>query len=309
MSDKLKNIPASIHQRLKNSAERDGRPFQEYLYKYSIERFLYRISRSHHKDEFILKGGLMFSGWGIPLRRPTRDIDMQVYRVTEANDLVALVREICLQEDEIDGMRYDPESVRGEEIIEAANYPGIRVYFIGYLGDAQVYLHLDVSFANVITPGEYVFDYPTMLGMPGFKQRGYPIETAIAEKLQAMVVLDEINDRMKDFFDIWLLSQEANITGGTLVDAIRATFRVRSTQLPQNLPPALSEEFALRRESDWRVFLKRSLLGDESPPTFHIVIGTLREFLWPVLQAAYQNTPFNRVWRAGYSWIAGKSGD
>jgi hypothetical protein len=302
MSEKVKNLSASIHHRLKNIAENAGRPFQEYFYYYSIERFLYRLSCSSHKDEFVLKGGLMFSGWGIPLRRPTRDIDMQGYLVTTVIDLVTILREICLQEVEPDGMHYDPDSVRGEQIMEATNHPGIRIYFNGYLGEAPIYLHLDVSFSNLITPSEIVFDYPIMLGMPDFSLRGYPIETAIAEKLQAMVVLDKINDRMKDFYDIWLLSQKANIPGGTLVDAIRATFTARRTQLPQNLPTALSKEFVRLRESDWKAFLKRSLLRDEDAPAFSLVIEALTLFLWPVLQATNSNTPFNLVWSAGESW-------
>jgi len=302
MSEKIKNISASIHQRLKNSAKWDGRSFQEYFYKYSIERFLYRLSCSHYKNEFVLKGGLMFSGWGIPLRRPTRDIDMQGTLVTTVTELVAIIREICLQEVEPDGIRYDPESVRGEQIIEAANYPGIRVYIKGYLGDALIYFHLDVSFANVITPNEISFNYPTMLGMPGFGLRGYPIETAIAEKLQTMVVLDNINDRMKDFYDIWLLSQKVNIFGETLVEAIRATFTARRTRLPQTLPTALTEEFVRLKEFDWKAFLKRSFLRDEDAQAFSLVIETLTKFLWPVLQAANSNMRFSLTWRAGETW-------
>jgi predicted nucleotidyltransferase component of viral defense system len=308
MSEKIKNISASIHQRLKNSAKRDGRSFQEYFYKYSIERFLYRLSCSHYKDEFVLKGGLMFSGWGIPLRRPTRDIDMHGYMTTTVTDLVAMIKEICLQEVESDGMRYDPESVRGEQIIEATNYPGIRVYITGYLGDALIYLHLDVSFANVITPDEISFNYPIMLGMPGFGLLGYPIETAIAEKLQAMIVLDNINDRMKDFYDIWLLSHKANIEGKTLMEAIQATFKARRTQLPQNLPTALSTEFVQLRESDWKTFLKRSFLRGEDAPAFSLVIETLTQFLWPVMQAANSNMRFSLVWRAGESWQVVRAG-
>jgi hypothetical protein len=64
MSDTVKNLPVSIHDRLKNLAKREGRPFQEFFYYYSIERFLYRLSRCCHKERFVLKGGLMFSRLG-----------------------------------------------------------------------------------------------------------------------------------------------------------------------------------------------------------------------------------------------------
>ena len=91
--------------------------------------------------------------------------------------------------------------------MDEADYPDIRIYFDGYLGDASIQLHLDVSFSNVITPSEIDVEYPSLLNMPSFEIRGYPYETAISEKFQSMVELGSINDRVKDFFDIWLLSQ------------------------------------------------------------------------------------------------------
>jgi predicted nucleotidyltransferase component of viral defense system len=305
MNDKVKNLPASVHDRLKNLARQAGRPFQEYFYYYAIECFLNRLSSSRYKEDLVLKGGLMFAGWGIPLRRPTRDIDLNGYLADTVDNIVAVVREICVQEVEPDGMRFTPDSVRGEQIIDTANYPGIRVYLSGYLGQARIYLHVDVSFGNVITPGEIIFDYPSLLGMPVFDLRGYPIETAIAEKFQAMVVLENINDRMKDFYDIWLLSQQANIAGETLVEAIRATFTARRTRLPDRLPVALSEDFARLREADWKRFLRRSLLSETEIPAFSLVIDTLKGFLWPAAQAAFNKTPFKWVWRAGGAWQEG----
>ncbi len=302
MSEKIKNLPASIHQRLKNEAELAGRPFQEFLYYYSIERFLVRLSQSHYKDKFILKGGLMFSGWEIPLRRPTRDIDVQGKFSATVTDLVAILREICTLEIEPDGMSYDPESVRGEQIMETMIYPGVRIDFMGYLGNARLKLHMDVSFANIITPAEREFDFPTLLGMPRFHLLGYPIETTIAEKLQAMVALDIINGRMKDFYDIWLLSENVDIQGLTLVDAIQATFTTRRTKLPENLPTALSDEFIFMRQNNWNAFLRRSLLTGEDAPNFQKTIERLRQFLVPILDAAYRNIPYNFIWKAGISW-------
>jgi predicted nucleotidyltransferase component of viral defense system len=302
MRKEVKNIPASIHDRLKRLARTSGRPFQEYLYYYAIERFLYRLSCSKHKELFVLKGGLMFFGWGIPLRRPTRDIDLQGYLGNRVDELISIVKEICTQEVDPDGMRYDPDSIREEQIIDIVNYPGVRVYFTGYLGQASIHLHLDISFANVITPGEITFDYPTLLGFPVFSLRGYPIETAIAEKVQAMVILENINDRMKDFYDVWLLSQQVDLPGETLVDAIRATFAARETRLPTETPTALSGIFAEQRQTDWEQFLKRSLLDTEDVPAFIHVIDSLNQFLWPILIAASREIPFELIWKAGGPW-------
>ena len=207
MKGEIKDPAASVHEKLKNLAKQRGRPFQELFYYYSIERFLYRFSRSLYASRFVLKGGLMFIGWGIDLRRPTRDIDVQGYVENSIENLVSIVKDICVQQVETDGMSFDPDSVRGERIMNDADYQGMRIFFIGRLGKAPIHLHLDVSFANVITPHHIEIDYPSLLGMPEFQLRGYPVQTSIAEKFQAMVVLGTINGRMKDFYDIWLLSQ------------------------------------------------------------------------------------------------------
>jgi hypothetical protein len=303
MNKEIKNLPASVHDRLNTLSKGAGRPFQEFFYYYAIERFLYRLSISKYAARFVLKGGLMFWGWGIPLRRPTRDIDVQGYLANTVEELVTVVQEICTQIVEPDGMRFDPSSVSGEQIIEAANYAGSRVFFIGYLGQAMVHLHIDVSFANVITPGEIVVEYPSLLGMPAFTIRGYPYETAIAEKTQAMVVLENINGRMKDFYDIWLLSQQVDIPGKILLEALRATFAARKTPFPALLPVALSDDFALLRQLDWERFRKRSLLNGPNFPHFSQVIYTLRQFLGPVLQAAYNRSSWDMAWKAGGPWL------
>ena len=303
MRKEIKNLPASVHDRLKRLAVQRGRPFQELLYYYSIERFLYRFSKSPYANNFILKGGLMFIGWGIQLRRPTRDIDIQGYISNTMESLVNIAKDICLQDVEPDGMWFDADSVKGEQIMNAADYQGTRIYFTGFLGRASIYLHLDVSFANVVTPQEMIINYPSLLGMPEFKIRGYPYETAIAEKFQAMVVLNRINDRMKDFYDVWLLSQRVDVQGINLVKAIRATFTARRTPLPDHLPTALSEEFARQKQPDWDRFLERSLLSEmDDIQDFSLVIDILRQFLWPAMLAASSEAPFEMTWRASGIW-------
>jgi hypothetical protein len=304
MKKEIKNLPASVHQRLKNLATMSGRTFQEMFYYYAMERFLYRLSISQYSDSFILKGGLMFQGWGIPLRRSTRDIDVQGYQENSVENLVTIVKSICALDVEPDGMWFSHDIVRGETIMNEADYPGIRIYFDGCLGNATVHLHLDVSFANVITPKEIEVVYPSLLNMPSFKLLGYPHETAIAEKFQSMVDLNNINDRMKDFFDIWLLSQEVKIQGSTLTKAVQATFKNRKTPLPTNVPTPLTREFAEIRQADWERFLIRSRLNVFDYPSFDEVISVLREFLWPVVLAAVNNIPFDETWNERGPWVS-----
>jgi hypothetical protein len=138
--------------------------------------------------------------------------------------------------------------------------------------------------------------------MPGFEMLGYPFETAISEKFQSMVELGSINDRMKDFFDIWLLCRQIEIQGSLLLDAMRATFLNRDTPLPGSLPIALKIDFAIQKQSDWERFLKRSALNVNEYPSFNSIIFALQELLWPVVIAAIHDKPFDMVWKDGGPW-------
>jgi hypothetical protein len=296
------NLPQSVHDRIKGKARRDGKPYQEVFYYYAIERFLYRLSCSPYASKFVLKGGLMFSGWGIPLRRPTRDIDLQANLPNVLESLENVVKAIFTQDTPADGMRYDPQSVQGERIITEAVYQGVRIHFRGYLDRAMIQLQIDISFANPITPSHIAIQYPSILGMADFALYGYPIETAIAEKLQAIISLGEINDRMKDFFDIWLLSQEASISGSSLVQAVKATFEARRTNIPEAPSILIDQEFIKRKQLTWERFLKRSNLDQGVYTNFEEILVSLYNFLQPVTRSASSDDAFNFNWTARDCW-------
>jgi hypothetical protein len=126
MTDRhVKDLAASIRQRLHNHAKATGRPFQEVLQYFAMERFLYRLSRSPHVDEFVLKGALMFAAWRSPASRPTKDIDLLSRTSNDVAAVVAIIREICLSEVEPDGLVFDVASLHGTHITEEASYVGI----------------------------------------------------------------------------------------------------------------------------------------------------------------------------------------
>jgi hypothetical protein len=141
-----KNLPASIHQRLLNQARASGRPFDELLRYYAIERFLHRLSQSLYRDRFVLKGALIFAAWGAPLGRSTRDVDLLAYTGNAIDEVVAVFKAICVQSVEPDGMTFDPATVGGESITEHAEYQGVRVQFQGHLGNARVRMQIDLGF-------------------------------------------------------------------------------------------------------------------------------------------------------------------
>jgi len=299
---KSKNISASTRQRLFNMAHDANRSFNEILQYYAIERFLYRISQSMHADKFILKGALLFIAWGTSPFRPTRDIDLLGLTTNELDGIERIFRELCDQDIETDGLIFDKESVKSERITEDADYEGVRINLIGYLGKAKIPLQIDIGFEDVVTPAPIVLKYPTILPMPVPILRGYPPESVVAEKLQALVFLGSINSRMKDFYDLWMMAEHFEFDGEQLQKAIINTFKRRNSTLPKETPAGLGESFASDNQTQWKAFLLRMRI-DKMSETFTDVIRLLRGFLMPILQASATGTKFMGEWKSGGPWI------
>jgi len=206
---------ASVRQRLLNIARDKDRPFNEVLQYFAMERFLYRLGKSDHGRKFILKGALMLVAWEAPLARSTKDIDLLGRMKNTIEDVVDPIKAACSLEviPDPDGLLFDVKSVVGQRIAEEADYEGVRVRFRGNLGNARITMQVDVGFGDVIVPGPDEVDYPTLLDLPAPRLLGYSRESAIAEKFEAMVKRGILNSRMKDFFDIWLLSRQFEFNG------------------------------------------------------------------------------------------------
>lgn len=302
MSKEPRNLPASIHTRLRNIASSQGRLFQEILQYYGMERFLYRVASSKHANKFVLKGGLIFFAWKIDLRRPTIDIDFLGHTDNSTNNLIRIIGEICETKVEPDGLQFNTSTIQVDQIQEAAQYQGTRIRLVGNLGSVRIPMRIDISFADEVIPAEIEIEYPTLLDFPSPKMRGYTYESAIAEKLQAIVVLGSINSRMKDYFDIWLLSQEVEFDGLILQKAIETTFRHRKTEIPNDLPSGLSDEFARASQRQWAAFLRRPNLSLGEFNELNKVVEVLQELLQPILVASNENRKFKKKWKTNMGW-------
>ena len=298
----VKNLAASVHGRLMNRARATKRPFQELLQYYAMERFLYRLSRSPHNARFVLKGALMLHVWEAPLARATKDIDFLGRLDNSMENMAQVARHVCAVEVEPDGMVFDPATVIPERIKEDADYQGVRVRFIGYLGKAKVSMQLDVGFGDVITPASEQITYPSILDFPKAQLAGYPRETVIAEKFHAMVYLGAQNSRMKDFYDIWLLARQFEFKGRTLAAAVLATFSNRGTAIdltPIALTPTFTESPTTRTQ--WTAFRQKAGLL-HAPERLADVVAFLSGFLVPVAQACEGGVAFEAHWRPPGPW-------
>lgn len=290
MKKPLKDVAASVRQKLYNRAKETNRPFNELLQYYAMERFLYRLSKSEHRDKFVLKGALMFIVWKAPRARATMDIDFLGRVKNSIDKLVAVVRDVCQVPVEPDGVFFHPQSVRGERIKENADYEGGRLLFKGNLGQAKVSMQIDVAFGDKVTPAPAMVDYPVILDLPVPHLKGYPPETVVAEKFEAMVKLGAVNSRMKDFYDLWLLAEQFSFDGEALAKALKGTFANRKTEMTME-PVALTPKFAAEKKAQWAAFLRKTGLK-HAPNDIGDAIRSIRELVLPVVDASMAGRPF-----------------
>lgn len=279
MAKEIKNVGASVRARLLQLAKANGQSFDLVLTRFALERLLFRLSRSRHAERFVLKGAMLMMSWFDDPHRGTRDLDLLGFGDPSAEPMLATFREILAQEAD-DGVEFDVDALRVDRIREELEYGGLRLRTTASISGAQISLTIDIGFGDALEPGAEELDYPSMLDFPMPRLRGYARETVIAEKFQAMVALGRANTRMKDFYDIWILSRSFTFDDDRLPRAISATFTRRGTAIPQDLPDALTPAFAEspQKQRQWRAFV-----GDvaHDPGSLGDVIRDLAAFLMP----------------------------
>jgi predicted nucleotidyltransferase component of viral defense system len=296
-----KNIAASVKNRLLAAARQGGKPFQTLLTHYGLERFLFRLSRSPLREKFILKGGLLLVGMGLPLARTTRDIDFLGLAPSDIDTIGALIREISnLSFD--DGLVYEVNEMSIETMAEDTEYPGIRLKFDAWLGKARIPMQIDVGFGDAVVPNAREMTFPTLLDMEPPVVRAYSVETIVAEKFEASLDLAELNSRMKDFYDIWMLSHAYPFHGPMLQEAVAATCERRATPLTSKAL-IFSREFAAgdAKKTQWTTFTRKAHLPGISDE-FPVIMQGIKEFLQPLAEASENRQRFEKEWLAGGPW-------
>jgi len=284
VAKEIKNIGASVRARLLNLAKASGQSFDLVLTRFALERLLYRLSQSRYADRFVLKGAMLLMTWLGDPHRGTRDLDLLGFGDPSPEAMLAIFREI-LEQDVSDGVLFDAEALRVDRIREELEYGGLRLRTAASISGARIGVTIDIGFGDALEPGVELLDYPSMLNLPAPRLRAYARETVIAEKFQAMVALGRANSRMKDFYDVWILSRTFAFDDDRLARAIAATFSRRGTPLPTEIPDALTPAFAAdeQKQQQWRAFIEDVA---QDPGSLTDVVSGLAAFLMAHAAAA-----------------------
>ena len=279
MAKELKNIGASVRARLLQLSRKSGQSFELVLTRFALERLLFRLAQSQHAERFVLKGAMLMMVWFDDPHRGTRDLDLLGFGDPEPERMLAAFRDILVQ-DAADGVEFDVDALRVDRIREELEYGGLRLRTTASISGARIGLTIDIGFGDAMEPGAEILDYPSILEFPAPRLRAYARETVIAEKFQAMVALGRANSRMKDFYDIWMLSKSFEFADDRLARALAATFARRRTALPVDLPDALSLAFASDelKQRQWSAFVKDVAVN---PGSLEDVTASLAGFLMP----------------------------
>ena len=276
------NFGHSVRTRLLAVANERGVQLEYVLLRYAFERFLYRLGRSAYANRFVLKGASAFAVWVGPFCRVTRDADLEAFGDVSAETLLAAFKDICAIGCPEDGVEFEPSSFVATEIKKEDAYPGVRITFLAYIGGARVNLQCDVGSGDSVYPSAELTEYPVLLNGEAPRVRVYPRYTVVAEKFQVMVARGLLNSRLKDYYDLWLLSERFDFDRNILQTAVERTFARRETVIPHVLPDALTVAFSEHpmKRSQWRAFLRKTGVEFIELP---VVIERLAEFLTPVL--------------------------
>lgn len=255
MADIPRNIATSVRQRLLNLARAEGQAFDVVLVAFGLERLIYRLSVSAHRDRFVLKGGMLVTLWTKDRGRFTRDVDFLSFGAEDEGTLKTTIAEI-LAIDADDGLIFDDASLTAAPIREDQVYGGMRLKTTAYLEKTRIPITIDVGFGDALGNPDYMLDYGSLLDFPSASVRAYSPETVIAEKFQAIVALGVINGRMKDYYDLWALPKAVHLDPEDLLASIEKTFERRKTEVPKERPPGLSQEFATdpTKSAQWHAY-------------------------------------------------------
>ena len=299
------NVAASIRSRLLSRAKAEDTEFQLFLDRYACERFLYRLGESEARDRCILKGASLLALWMDEPYRSTRDVDLLTFGENDEANVREVVTTICNVPCPEDGIALDISTLKVSAIRDGQRYGGQRAILTAFLGTAKCNVHVDFGFGDVVIPGPEEAWLPTLIdGVPAPFLLTYPQVSSIAEKFEAMVHLGTVNSRMKDFYDVWALSETFAFAGLELQEAVARCFDRRGTPWSAELPEALTPAFYSnpRLQDYWTAYGRHGALLHLPPSAFEAIGNRIQSFLGPVRDSILAGEPFEMHWPSGGPW-------
>ena len=301
---RLKNVGASVRARLLARSRETGEDFQFLVWRYVVERFLFRLDHSPYRRRFVLKGAMLFALWNESFHRQTQDIDFAAYGSSETDDIVPALQHIFRTPVD-DGVTFDTDHMTTARIRGATDKGGIRIRLRATVDRARVTVQVDIGFGDSIQPPPADAEFPPLLDSATYRVLAYPKEAVVSEKLRATIEHGEQTSRYKDFFDLYHMARRFPFDGARLLQALAATFDGRPA-LTADLPIALTTGFYgdTTRGERWRTYLtKRGRL--RAPTDFDAVGELIRLFLTLPWHALSRGDRFATGWPPGGPWQPG----
>ena len=249
--------------KVRNLSAGDSRKAQTLIRNYIMERFLERVALSRYRNNFILKGGMLVAAVVGLETRATMDIDTTVKSLKlDMENATEIIKEIIATE-VADGVNF--RITRVTDIMEEHDYPGIRFMLEASLDNLCQAIKIDISTGDIITPSAVEFSYHVMFEDRSISLLTYNLETLLAEKMETIMSRGTANTRMRDFYDIYVISSQKSFDQDVLKNAFYATSEKRETivQIPDFINTISSIESDEVMRLQWENFKNDSFFVSE----------------------------------------------
>ncbi len=283
----------AVKARLRNLSIKEGGTMQDKLMTYALERTIYRLSVSEYADHFVLKGGIfLYALFDRKFARATVDIDLLGQRIANnAEEIKEIFTDVFSIEYD-DALRYDMGSLDVHNITEFKEYHGVNVSINAYLDRTRI--PVSIGFGDVLFPDRIQMVFPVLLDMDEPKLFAYSIYSVIAEKFETFTSLGLVNSRYKDYYDIYILARNFDLSGLELQKAIQETFLHRGTSYEDIV--AFENEYIedAVRKNRWEAFVRKKKAIEEI--SFKEVITGIKMLLIPIVDSIQADSTFDKKW-------------
>ena len=263
---------------VRNLSKKKSADAQILMRNYMMERFLERISLSEYKNQFILKGGMLVAAMVGLDARATMDLDATIKGTNVSVEDVEMIISQIISIHLDDGVSFRIKRI--SEIMEEADYPGVRVSMETKFDGVITPLKIDISTGDIITPREIKYNFNLMLENRTIEVWAYNLETVLAEKLETVISRNVTNTRMRDFYDIYILQKlyGEQLSKDVLWDALVATAKKRET-LEQIETEDIDEVFDEIQSSSvmenlWKAYQRNYSYSADIP--WHTIMKSIR---------------------------------